>query len=160
MMQADVPVRPRAHGERDAILRLMRGASVEMTVHDTAHLEACRTLLGPGTPVYVSFLPKQAWAQSLATAAAVRAAGFEPIPHVPVRNLESRAALERLLQGFAAQARVRRVLLIAGDRPEPRGPYRATIEVLASGLLAPHGIEEVILAGHPEGHPVIPDAEL
>lgn len=154
----DVSARERA--ERDALVRLMQNASVEITVHDVKHLDACRALLGPATPVYVSFLPKQDWKQTQRAVVAVRRAGFEPIPHLPARQLESRAQLENVLGGFAGEAAVRRILLIAGDRSTPRGPFGCTTDVLQTGLLAAHGIEGVVVAGHPEGHPSIPAPEL
>src|SRR5690606_6349417 len=146
---------PVAEEERAAIRALMRNASVEMTAHDAPQLDACRTLLPPGTPVYVSFLPKQTWARTVETAAAVRAAGFEPIPHLPAREIESRAQLTQILDDLRRTARVRRVLLIAGDRDTPRGPYASSAEVVETSLLQVYGIEAVAFAGHPEGSPRI-----
>lgn len=142
--------------EREAIVRLMGNASVEMTIHDEPHLAACGTLLRGSVNVYVSYLPKQNWEQTQRTVMAVRAAGFEPIPHVPARQIEDHAQLEDLLRRFAAGVAVRRILLIAGDRRTPLGPFGSTIDVLQTGLLANHGIQGVIVAGHPEGHPSIP----
>lgn len=160
LKQASVaPDPPPDHDEREAIARLARNASVEMTVHDVPHLSACRSLLAESTSVYVSYLPKQDWPETQRALIAVRAAGFEPIPHVPARQLESRTQLDEVFRGFAAAA-IRRVLLIAGDRPTPRGPFRSTVDVLRTGLLAAHGIREVIIAGHPEGHPTIAEPEL
>lgn len=160
LKQASVPPDPpRDYDEREAIVRLTRNASVEMTVHDVPHLPACRSLLPASTSVYVSYLPKQEWPETQRTLIAVRAAGFEPIPHVPVRQLESRVQLEAVLRGFA-DAATSRVLLIAGDRSNPRGPFRSTVDVLRTGLLATHGIRDVVVAGHPEGHPTIAEPEL
>lgn len=150
---------PVAEEERAAIQALMRNASVEMTVHDAPQLDACRALLPPGTPVYVSFLPKQTWAQTVETAAAVRAAGFEPIPHLPARELESRTQLAQILDDLRRAAGVRRLLLIAGDRATPRGPYASSAEVIETSLLQVYGIEAVAFAGHPEGSPrIAPEA--
>ncbi|HEX7045341.1 MAG TPA: hypothetical protein VF203_12080 [Burkholderiales bacterium] len=146
---------PAAQEERAVIQALMQSASVEMTVHDARELHACRALLPPGTPVYVSFLPKQTWTQSVDTAAAVRAAGFEPIPHLPARELESRAQLAQVLGDLRRAANVRRLLLIAGDRAMPRGPLGSSAEVIDTGLLQACGIEAVAFAGHPEGSPRI-----
>jgi methylenetetrahydrofolate reductase (NADPH) len=55
---------------------------------------------------------------------------------------------------------VRRVLLIGGDEPQPRGPYPDALTLLRDGLLAEAGIREVGIAGYPEGHPRIPPAVL
>ena len=45
----------------EAIVRLAREASIEINVQDVADLEPSRALLAPGTRVYVSHLPRQAW---------------------------------------------------------------------------------------------------
>jgi methylenetetrahydrofolate reductase (NADPH) len=45
--------------------------------------------------------------------------------------------------------------VIAGDRDDPAGPFTSAIDVVESGLLQRHGIIEVGIAGHPEGHPRI-----
>jgi methylenetetrahydrofolate reductase (NADPH) len=146
--------------ETQAIVALARGASVEMTWHDRAHLAACRALLAPGTLMYVSHIPGQSWQQTLETCVAVRAAGLEPVPHVPVRELVDEVALEQLVARLAGDAGVHRLLLIAGDRAEPLGPLAHTIDVLASDLLWRNAIRHVTVAAHPEGHPRIADADL
>jgi methylenetetrahydrofolate reductase (NADPH) len=142
------------------IVALAREASVEMTWHDIAQLDACRTLLSPGAQVYVSHIPGMSWAQSVATCVAVRAAGLEPVPHVPVRELSDAADWHDLLAALVAQAEVRQLLLIAGDRSVPVGAFTQTIDVLGSGALEQAGIRKVTVAGHPEGHPRISETEL
>jgi methylenetetrahydrofolate reductase (NADH) len=137
----------------DAVAALARAASVEMTFRDVAALGACRSLLAPGIDVFVSFLPGQSWRQTVETCAAVRMAGFAPVPHIPVRQLDDAAALSQLATDLVAQAQVDRVLLIAGDIPGPVGPYAATIDALRNGALAERGIRRIVVAGHPEGHP-------
>jgi methylenetetrahydrofolate reductase (NADPH) len=149
-----------AERETLAIAALARHASVEMTWHDSAHLEACRRLLAPGTLIYVSHIPGQTWRQTLQSCLSVRAAGLEPVPHLPVRELEDQAALEQFVADLAAQAHVRRVLLIAGDRATPAGPFSEALDVLRCGVLTRHGIRQITVAGHPEGHPRVPNVEL
>ena len=131
-----------------------------MTWRHVDQLAACRALLAPGTRVFVSYLPGQTWRESVATCAAVRENGFEPVPHVPVRQLIDRDGLARLAADLAAQAGVRQVLLIAGDAPDPIGEFSSTLDALRTGALAAQGIRSVFVAGHPEGHPNVPDAEL
>ena len=131
-----------------------------MTWHDADQLASCRSQLAPGTAVFVSHLPAQTWRQTLETCVAVRAHGFEPVPHVPVRRLAGVAALEQLIADLVARAQVSRVLLIAGDEPRPVGAFSSTLDALRSGVLGAHGIDRIFVAGHPEGHPQVPDAEL
>ena len=58
------------------------------------------------------------------------------------------------------RAGVRKVLLIGGDVAEPAGPYADAAALLREGLLADCGIQQVGLAGYPEGHPRIASATL
>ena len=146
--------------EQRAITTLAREASVEMTWHDVDQLAICRSSIAPATAVFVSYLPGQTWRQTVETCAAVRDHGFEPVPHIPVRRLTDRATFARLMSDLVANAHVSRVLLIAGDAPQPEGPFAATLDALQTGVLAEHGIRRIFVAGHPEGHPRLADDEL
>jgi methylenetetrahydrofolate reductase (NADPH) len=89
----------------------------------------------------------------------VREAGFDPIPHIPVRLVVSEASLDRMLDD-AVNAQVKEVLLIAGDYPKPEGPYSVVADVVQTGKLRQHGLTRVSFAGHPEGHPTVPLEEI
>jgi len=138
-----------------SIVGLAREASIELNIQDVVHLPASRALLPPGQRIYVSFLPKQSWQQTVAASVAVRSAGFEPVPHVPVRLLPDQVTLEQTLSDLAAQAQVQEVLLIAGDYDSAVGPYENVGNVLRTGALQRAGMRRVSLAGHPEGHPKV-----
>lgn len=140
----------------EAIAQLARECSIEMNVQDVRDLDASREFLPPGKKVYVSHLPKQTWQQTRDACRRVSEAGFDPVPHIPVRLLEN----ERTLDSFLAGARVQEVLLIAGDYPHASGPYGTAADVLRTGKLGQHGLRRVSLAGHPEGHPKVPLAEI
>jgi methylenetetrahydrofolate reductase (NADPH) len=56
---------------------------------------------------------------------------------------------------------VSQVLLVAGDLHRPVGELTSTLQVMDTGLLENSGIQQVGVAGHPDGHPSIgPDALL
>jgi methylenetetrahydrofolate reductase (NADPH) len=137
------------------IAQLACDASIEINVHDVGHLEKSRRLLPAGKAVYVSHLPKQQWRETEETCRAVRAAGFRPVPHVPVRLLPDAAAADRVLGGFVETAQVDEVLLISGDYPQALGPYSEVLQLMNSGALQQHGLKRVSIAGHPEGHPKV-----
>lgn len=143
-----------------AIVQLARGASIEINVQDARHLAASQALLAPGTTIYVSHLPGQSWEATEAMCRSVHEAGFDPIPHVPVRLIADAEALDRLLASLVRIAHVNEVLLVAGDYPIPIGPYSTAGEVLASGVLGKHGLTRVSVAGHPEGHPTVALADI
>jgi methylenetetrahydrofolate reductase (NADPH) len=143
-----------------AIVQLAREASIEISVEDVRHLEASRALLAPGTKVYVNHLPKQTWQETEAACRAVRAAGFLPVPHLPVRLIADEETLDRMLVQLVGRAQVEEVLLIAGDYAQAAGPYSAVADLLVTGALEKHGLSKVSLAGHPEGHPKVALGEL
>lgn len=143
-----------ASAEVQRIVQLAQDASIELNVQDLKHLDASRRLLPHGKRVYVSHLPKQRWDETWLACREVRAAGFDPIPHLPVRLVASETSLDRVLED-AVSSQVKEVLLIAGDYPEPAGPYSVVADVLQTGKLQQHGLTRVSLAGHPEGHPIV-----
>jgi len=143
-----------------SIAQLAREASVEITVHDLVHLNESRGVLPPGKTLFVSHLPKQQWRDTEAACAAVRAAGFRPVPHVPVRLLPDAATLDRVLGGYVDSAQVDEVLLISGDYPQALGPYTEVLQILRGGVLQRHGMRRVTVAGHPEGHPHVKLADI
>jgi methylenetetrahydrofolate reductase (NADPH) len=137
------------------LARLAREASIEIAARDVGHVSDGRGLLAPGKKIYVNHLPGQTWSQTEAACAAIGEAGYAPVPHLPVRLLTDAATLERTVDGFVSRAHVREVLLIAGDYPEPIGPYATVSDVMRSGLLKRNGLSAVSIAGHPEGHPKV-----
>ena len=110
--------------------------------------------------MFASHLPAQTWRQTVETCVAIRAHGFEPVPHVPVRRLADRTEFVSVMSALVGEAAVSRVLMIAGDSPRPAGVFSSTLEALLTGVLEEHGIRRILVAGHPEGHPQILDHEL
>jgi methylenetetrahydrofolate reductase (NADPH) len=88
----------------------------------------------------------------------LRQAGYDPVPHIAAREIASHGALDDFLARLRGEADVKRVLLIAGDVAGARGPFKASRDVAATGLLQKHGMGSVSVAGHPEGHPFLDDA--
>src|SRR4029434_8628169 len=87
--------------ERAAIISLCRRSSIELSVHDLPKLPECRALLPGGLQLYISHLPGQRWQQTIEAAAQVRAHGFDPVPHLPVRKLTSEGELQQVLKGLS-----------------------------------------------------------
>ncbi len=142
------------------IVALAKCASVELTSRDVKYLDESRALLDPGTRMYVSHLPNQTWIETRYICEAVRACGFEPIPHIPVRLIESADVLDRLLGDLAGVAKPKEIMLISGDYPSSRGPYTRTEQAIGGGSLEKRGYRRLSVAGHPEGHPKVELSEL
>jgi len=142
-----------SYGDQGA--RLMRDWSVEATLPKADDIEALAEQAPPGTPVYLSALPKNHGVRMAEDAALVRAAGLEPVPHLAARNYASAGELEATLARLRAAADVRQALVIAGDRDDPAGPFDSALSLIASGLLEGSGIEAIGVSGYPDGHPKI-----
>lgn len=139
---------------------MIDGYSLEMTAKELNGLREAAPLIRPGTQVAVTFLPGEEMEQRVEAAKLVRALGFEPIVHLSARRLTSREELDGYLARITGEAGVKRVFLIAGDPPEPEGPFEDSLQVIESGLLEKHGITIAGVGGHPEGHPNVSEADL
>ena len=140
----------------DAICRItgfLRGFSLEATHPKAADADALKAESPAGTRVYLSALPNRSLDELADQVLLIRKAGLEPVPHVAVRNLQSRDEIVRLLTRVQREAQVTHLLVIGGDRSDAVGPFATSLDLIESGLLQRHGIRHVGLAGHPEGHP-------
>jgi methylenetetrahydrofolate reductase (NADPH) len=144
----------------DGVADLVSCGSLEMSADRAADARAVASILPVGTRVYVNHLPRLALSDSLAALNALREAGLEPVPHLAARRIATREEARVFLGRAVREAGVKKVLLIGGDDPRPRGPYADGVAVLRDGLLRELGLAEVGLPGYPEGHPRIPRAAL
>lgn len=131
---------------------LANGASLEIAPRQLQRFSASAlsAALPSATEVYVPFLPKAQWQETVQACRQLRGAGMLPVPHLAARSVASAAELDDRLGALAA-AEVDRLLLIAGDQAKPAGPYADTLAVLDSGKLLAHGFRRLGVAAHPEG---------
>ena len=146
---------PKIHPDWDRAPNPMAsdGYSLEMTAKDIAGLTEAAPLIAPGTPVAVTFLPGEEPQARVEAAKAVRALGFEPMPHFSARRIPSREAFEDYLQAVVREAGVRRCFVIAGDPPTPEGPFADSTSMIDTGAFERAGIQAIGIGGHTEGHP-------
>ena len=143
-----------------AIVDFARDFSLEATRPSADEIAALAAAARPGTRVYVSAVSTRPAQDAIEAVVRLRAAGFEPVPHLAVRNFATARDLDDFLDRVTGEAGVRRVLVIAGDRDQPSGDFRSSIEVIDSGALQRHGIVEIGIAGYPDGHPRISEQDL
>jgi methylenetetrahydrofolate reductase (NADPH) len=137
------------------IAAFLQDFSIEATRPVASEIAELKAIVPTGTRICLSAIPNHPQGDLADQAAAVRAAGLEPVPHLAARNFASRQALADLLAQLQDKAQVRTVLIIAGDRDDAAGPFTSAIEIIDSGLLHQYGIAEIGVAGHPDGHPRI-----
>ena len=141
--------------ERD----LAREASVELAPRQVAAVDDLSGHLPLGTRVYVPSIPGSAWRETVVACERLHADGMVAVPHLDARSVAHVAELDSRLNGLA-EASVRELMLVAGDRKRPVGDFRDTLDILDSGALVEHGMTRVGIAGYPEGHPVVDPAAL
>lgn len=133
--------------------------SLEATRPSVPEVAEVAGLLGAGGVLYLSSVPSQPLAELAATAALVRRAGLEPVVHLPARRFSSVIEFDAFLARTRGEADLRRVLVIAGDNFKA-GVFTDALAVIRSGALQKAGIEEIGVAGYPEGHPIIAAADI
>jgi methylenetetrahydrofolate reductase (NADPH) len=133
--------------------------SVEATKPTTAEIAAIAALVPRGTEVYVTAGSKLSADERVSAAARIRTAGLEPVAHIAARMVPSAAALDELLRRLAAEADLRRLLVVGGDA-EVAGPFPDALSIIRNGRLRERGIAEIGIGGYPEGHPRIPPGRL
>lgn len=138
---------------------LASGFSVEATTSAAAGIASFAEILPRGTEVYVPHMPGGAYEDGIALCRRLAEDGMVPVAHVAARAVPDEETLNGWF-GQLADAGCGAILLIAGDRPAPAGPYETTLDVIESGLLLKHGIRRIGVAGHPEGHPFASDDDL
>jgi len=136
---------------------LLQDFSLEMTGKDVEALREAAPSIPPGTRVNVTFLGNEDLQMRVTAAKAVKELGFLPVPHISARRLQSEEELKKFLQALAEVDAAKHVFAVGGDPDEPMGPYDSSLEMLESGIFADFGVEEVSIAGYPEGHPDIAD---
>jgi methylenetetrahydrofolate reductase (NADPH) len=141
--------------QRRRIAQLVAASSIEVSPRDDFAGERLCELLDPGGTVFVNHPGSVTHHDIVAACTRLRRAGFNPVPHVAVRRLASFTQANDFLQRAAAEADVKGALIIGGDPDHPVGPFPDAYDLLASGLVARHGLREVAFAGYPEGHPRI-----
>ena len=81
------------------------------------------------------------------------------IPHISARMIQDKGHLREILARLEA-ARVESVFIPGGDAPEPVGEYDCALDVLRDMAEIGHDIDDIGIASHPEGHPLVDDQKL
>ena len=129
---------------------LLRAATVE--VYEKNSPKVLDSFFAAGADVYISYLPGDDFRSRIEIAKVLRGAGYNPIVHVPARQMMTRQMLADYVGALVQEAQVKRLLLIAGDTTRARGDYATSLQVIESGLLQQLGVAHVDVAGHPEGN--------
>ena len=127
-------------------------ASMEVSAKHVLDGKLHNTMLPQGTRVYITDVGIDPVEDMITAARKVTDMGYQTVPHIPARRIESESALESRLAGFVNEAGVSDILIIAGEADEQMGPYSETLAILETGLIDKLGMKHVAVGGHPEGN--------
>ncbi|MEM6463951.1 MAG: methylenetetrahydrofolate reductase [Pseudomonadota bacterium] len=132
-------------------------ASIEVGPRQAVESSDLPGLFPPGTDVYITDIGTDSTETLVSAAARVRELGYEPVPHFASRRMTTRTDLEERIQRMSEEAGVKNVLVIGGGLERHAGEFSSTMEVLETGYFDKHGINQIGVAGHPEGSPDFTD---
>jgi methylenetetrahydrofolate reductase (NADPH) len=133
----------------------LRKASIEITGKQIEKIPLLRQGFAEGSTVFVALIDAAELEGQIEAVAALRTAGYNPIPHIPARFVLHVDDLKRRVDAFVSRAGVTDVLVLGGGAPQPIGQYDASIQLLETGVFQKAGIKRIGIAGHPEGNPDI-----
>lgn len=134
--------------------------SIEVTPAGATKIDSFADCLDPGTTVNVTFLPGSDPMDTVAVAERLHNEGMNPVPHLAARSLRDTDQLDTLLAAYTSRCGVNEVLVIGGGVDHPVGAFSDSMQVLETGLIQRYGIQNVGVAGHPEGSPDITQSEI
>ena len=139
------------------IIDFVTDFTIETTPGSALKIPDYREHLRPGAKVAVTFLPGSDFADTITTAARLKAEGFDPLPHFAARSIPSEALLETWLKQLQDEVGITEVVALGGAVDKPLGPFDSSMALLETGLFDKYAIRKIGVAGHPEGSPDISD---
>jgi len=133
-----------------ALTTFLQDFSIEVMPRTAEKIEDFRALLPAGTRVYIAHIDGTTIGEMVATAARLRAEGYEPMPHFPARIIPDAATLRDWIARYRGEADVKQGLILAGGVAQPHGDFHSSMQLLESGAF--DGFERLHVAGHPEGN--------
>ncbi|MBO6835157.1 MAG: methylenetetrahydrofolate reductase [Alphaproteobacteria bacterium] len=146
--------------EVDQIIDFMSTTTLEVTPGGAAKIDDFREVLRDNQIVYVTFLPGSDFRDTVTTVKKLKDQGMRPVPHFAARSIPSKAFFEENLKMLTSETGVEEALLIGGGVDNPVGEFTESMQILRLGLFEKYGIKCLGVAGHPEGSPDIPEAEV
>jgi len=129
---------------------LLQDFSIEVMPRTAEKVDDFRSILPPGTRVYIAHLEGTPIEDMVATASRLQRDGFPVMPHFPARIIPDAATLRDWVARYQGEADIKQALLLGGGVATPAGDFDASMQLLESGAF--DGFERLHVAGHPEGN--------
>ena len=112
------------------------------------NLESQIEFIPTGASVSVTCSPAKGQQATLDLAARIVDLGHVTVPHLSARLAEDATAVKRL-GAFCRDHGLTEVFLVAGDAPEPVGPYDGVVSFLRDFLDTDHGLSRIGVTAYP-----------
>jgi methylenetetrahydrofolate reductase (NADPH) len=107
-----------------------------------------------GASVSVTCSPAKGQQATLDLTARLNDLGHMAVPHISARLTRDIDDVRNLAR-FCRDHGLREVFLVAGDAPEPLGPYDGVVAFLRDFLECEHGLTRIGITAYPDGHALI-----
>lgn len=121
------------------------------------NLEAQIDFLPAGCSVSVTCSPAKGIAATQELTLRLQAKGHLAVPHFSARLTTGPEHVAELAAWCKTNG-ITEIFLVAGDAPEPAGPYQGAVDWLRDFLAADHGVARIGITAYPDGHALIDPA--
>jgi methylenetetrahydrofolate reductase (NADPH) len=145
---------PKADPVRSPAMRELV-ANLHYEVVPMKSIEPAIEALPPNAFVSVTCSPAKGIPATLEYTERLIGLGHHPIPHIAARMVESPEETGKLA-AWLREHSLDEVYVIAGDAPQPAGPYEGALPFIRDLIAADPGVRRIGIAGYPDGHALIP----
>ena len=139
-------------GKSKQLRAFLKNFSIEVMPRTAAKIENFNAILPKETKVYIAHLEGVSIEDMISTAKRINFEGYEVVPHLPARIIESTETLEKWLKLYSEEANVENALLLAGGVVKPIGNFKDSMQLVETGLFDKYNFKKLYFAGHPEGN--------
>ncbi len=143
--------------EREILINDLREAYME--IFPAPGIEEKLKVLEPNSYVAVTCSPTKGVSETLELTERLTEQGFRITPHIAARNVRDTKHVREIMGRLKAMG-IESMFVPGGDRPEPAGEFSTAFELLRVISEIDHGVKEIGIAAHPEGHPDVDDEAL
>ena len=143
----------------DLIKRYLNNYTIETTPNVYKKYISFSGIVDKSHSIYITYLPDEDSKNVIETAKKLILEGYDVIPHLPSRTMESKSDLEKYIANLSEESGCKKILVIGGGGKQ-NGNISSSLEVLQTEYLDKYNFNEVGVAGHPEGSPDISEEEL
>lgn len=140
-----------------AVTELVRNLHFEIVPMKS--IDAAIEALPPNALVSVTCSPAKGIPATQAYTEQLLDLGHRPTPHIAARLVEGEVHVKQIA-AWLRERGLEEVFVIAGDAPEPAGPYEGALPLIRDLLEADPGVRRVGISGYPDGHAFIPSDEV